>query len=114
VNVTYPDTSFENFSISANKTGDTYYYNRSYSNAGIYTYFIWANDTSGNSDTSSIYSFFIIRWNVGLNISASNDIYDTLVFDEVDDASDGQDSYDVPKLGALPSPYTYMRGLMRT
>jgi len=31
----------------------------------------------------------------------------TVVFGEVDDASDGQDSYDVPKPGAPPSPYVY-------
>jgi len=107
LNIVYPDASFENFSISTNKTGNTYYCNRIYVNGGTYSYFIWANDTIGNSDTSAIYSFSIICWQTVLNISAPNGKHDNLVFGEVDDASDGQDSYDVPKPGTPPSPYLY-------
>jgi hypothetical protein len=53
LDITYPDSRNENISILVNNTGDTYYCNKSYSNIGTYGYFIWANDASGNSVTSS-------------------------------------------------------------
>ena len=37
----------------------SYYYNRSYDIAGTYEYFIWANDTSGNANTSATYIFVV-------------------------------------------------------
>jgi len=40
---------------------DTYYYNATYTEVGTYDYFIWANDTSGNENTSSIKAFEIIE-----------------------------------------------------
>ncbi|GAI29134.1 unnamed protein product, partial [marine sediment metagenome] len=39
-----------------------YYYNARYTIAGSYNYFIWANDTSGNANTSSIFTFDI--WDI--------------------------------------------------
>jgi len=39
--------------------GSSYYYNNSYITLGIYNYFIWANDTQGNSVVSNIYSFVV-------------------------------------------------------
>jgi|GEM_PF-2423013 len=57
----YPDTSFENFSISQNKTGDVFYCNRTYPDPGIYTFHIWANDTSGNAVISADFTFEIVN-----------------------------------------------------
>jgi len=59
VNITYPNSNMENISITANKTGDSYYCNRTYTLNGTYHYFIWANDTSGNANVSATYSFVI-------------------------------------------------------
>ena len=59
INITYPDDSWENFSIKDNKTGDIYYCNKSYDMIGLYSYLIWANDTVGNSDTSAGHLFVI-------------------------------------------------------
>ncbi len=58
--ILYPDTSIENFSITQNKTGDTYYYNRIYDQGGVHTFHIWANDTSSNSNVSEDNTFEIV------------------------------------------------------
>ena len=84
----------------------SYYYDTSYSIPGRYTFYIWAEDTSGNSAKSSIRTFSVVRWNVDLNISESgSSYYDISTFGEVDDASDGQDSYDIPKPPTPSNPY---------
>ncbi|MCD6482071.1 MAG: hypothetical protein J7L31_07395 [Thermoplasmata archaeon] len=59
VNMTLPDGSHLNFSIFANKTGDTYYSIRSYNITGDYTFFIYAVDTSGNANISEEKEFTI-------------------------------------------------------
>jgi len=59
INVTYPDGSYENFSIFQNKTDSIYYCIKSYNMTGIYEFYIYAIDTSGNSNVSDIYSFEI-------------------------------------------------------
>jgi len=59
VNITYPDDTFENISITENRTGDVYYCNKTYDTVGIYSYFIWASDIDINSDVSSVNSFVI-------------------------------------------------------
>lgn len=59
LNITYPDSSIQNFSITGNKSGNTYYCNTTYSMMGTHSYFIWADDSSGNSDTSTADSFLI-------------------------------------------------------
>ena len=41
------------------QNGDTYYYNTTLSNEGTYNYFIWANDTNDNTNTSTSDSFEI-------------------------------------------------------
>jgi|GEM_PF-1330994 len=53
--------TIENFSITQNKTGDTYYCNKTYSTIGVHTYHIWANDTSGNQIASANHTFTIIN-----------------------------------------------------
>lgn len=59
LNISYPDSSSENISITVNKTGDTYFCNKTYDMIGQYLYFIWANDAEANSDFSSSYTFVI-------------------------------------------------------
>jgi len=59
VGITYPDDSFENLSITANKIGNSYYCNQSYDLSGSYSYKIWANDTVGNSFLSAASTFEI-------------------------------------------------------
>ena len=54
-----PDNSVENISILDNKTGDTYYYNRTFDMIGFYFGCIWAVDISGNSATSNLRLFVI-------------------------------------------------------
>jgi len=57
VNITYPDTT--NVNVAMNVSEDTYYYNTTYIPLGTYTYYIWANDTAGNANTSDSYTFTI-------------------------------------------------------
>lgn len=59
--IDYPDGIIENFSITQNKTGDTYYSNKTYYPPGIYTYNVWAIDTYGNNNVSADYNFEIIN-----------------------------------------------------
>ncbi|UCF12945.1 MAG: hypothetical protein JSW06_01480 [Thermoplasmatales archaeon] len=59
LNITFPDSSIQNFSITGNKSGNTYYCNKTYSMIGTHTYFILADDTSGNSDISTADTFLI-------------------------------------------------------
>jgi hypothetical protein len=59
LNITSPDSGFENFSITSNKTGNRYYCNKSYNMLGLYSYFFWASDNEDNSDISSVYTFVI-------------------------------------------------------
>jgi len=55
VNITYPDATSQNFSMIEG----SYYFKQTYTEIGTYNYFIWANDTSGNSNISTIYTFKI-------------------------------------------------------
>ncbi len=59
LNITYPDSSIQNFSITGNKSGNTYYCNKTYSMMGTYTYFVWADDSSGNSIVSTTDTFSV-------------------------------------------------------
>jgi hypothetical protein len=59
VNITYPDSSFENISIIANKTGNSYFTNKTYDDAGVYSYLVWAADTAGNNEVSASNMFVI-------------------------------------------------------
>jgi parallel beta-helix repeat protein len=54
MNVTYPDTTTHNYSMNP-----SYFFNQAYSQIGTYQFFIWANDTNGNSNRSAIYTFEI-------------------------------------------------------
>jgi hypothetical protein len=59
LNITYPDNSFENISITANTTTGNYYCNRTYDTVGSYDYTIWAEDANGNGNVSDFHSFTI-------------------------------------------------------
>jgi len=54
------DGKIENFSIINNRTGwFIYYCNRIYSTIGVYNYFIWINDTFGNTNISDVKQFSV-------------------------------------------------------
>ncbi|MCG2826437.1 MAG: PKD domain-containing protein, partial [Thermoplasmatales archaeon] len=57
VNITDPEGGTRNETM--NKTGNTYYCNKTYDIIGWYNYTIWANDTSNNWNNSGVYSFNI-------------------------------------------------------
>lgn len=59
LNITYPTAASYNISITANKTGNTYYYNKTHSIIGLYTYIIWTDDTNGLGSISTGNSFLI-------------------------------------------------------
>ena len=60
VNITYPNGKYYNISIASNKKGNTYYLNETYNLTGNYTFFIWADDGSGNAVKSGESLFTII------------------------------------------------------
>ena len=65
LNITHPDGSTTNVSMSNIISTDVYCYNTSFLQYGNYSYFIWSNDTSTNSDKSNIYDFSMApNWDV--------------------------------------------------
>jgi len=54
--IDYPDSSSHSFQMNP-----SYYYNKTYSQVGTYEFYIWANDTDGNSNTSDVYTFEIVN-----------------------------------------------------
>ena len=56
VNITYPDNTTCNYSMNP-----SYYFNQTYSQVGIYRFFVWAEDTNGLSNISSGHTFEITR-----------------------------------------------------
>jgi len=60
LNITYPDGSSENFSIISNYTINSYYCNKTFSQLGNHYCYIWAVDSAGNTNISSVYQFDIL------------------------------------------------------
>lgn len=61
VNITGP-TGFMPVNITMTKSVEAcYYYKNTYSIPGNYSYYIWANDPSNNSDCSLVYQFQIVN-----------------------------------------------------
>ncbi|MCD6300072.1 MAG: hypothetical protein J7L78_02740, partial [Dehalococcoidales bacterium] len=60
VNVTYPDNTSSSFTMTCMHNSSKYYFNKTYSIPGVYSYFIWANDTSNNVNVSAVYQFEIL------------------------------------------------------
>jgi len=58
-NITDPNSAVQNISITLNKTGNSYFCNKTYNEIGLYSFFIWANDTSDFSSVSIVESFVI-------------------------------------------------------
>ncbi|MBE3120841.1 MAG: right-handed parallel beta-helix repeat-containing protein [Thermoplasmata archaeon] len=58
INITGPG----GFTLEATMNEGSYYYEDTYTTMGIYFYYIWANDTSGNIAVSDTYSFVIIEF----------------------------------------------------
>lgn len=59
LNITYPDSSYQNISIKTNVSNDVYYCNKSFGQYGTHYYFIFANDQNNNKLTSATNSFII-------------------------------------------------------
>jgi len=64
--ITYPDSSMYNVTMDylpnpQSYPWPAYYYNVTYSLLGMYYFYIWANDTSGNQNQSVLYSFEVIE-----------------------------------------------------
>ena len=57
INITFPNGGHINATML--KCGDVYYYNSTYNMQGIYSFFIYALDTNGNSNSTIIYQFEI-------------------------------------------------------
>ncbi len=59
VNITYPDASIVNQTMTYNTVTHLAVYNITYSQLGVFSYFIWAIDTSGNTKRSALQTFQI-------------------------------------------------------
>jgi len=58
--ITHPDGTVDNITITAHQAGETtYYFQDSFSMLGIYEYKIYVVDTSGNSNTSTMRTFTV-------------------------------------------------------
>jgi len=57
INITFPDGNYINTTML--KFGNVYYYNSTYNMPGIYSFFIYALDINGNSNSSNVYQFEI-------------------------------------------------------
>jgi len=79
LNITNSDGSYNNNTINA-IGANSYYYNSSavFSTYGNYSYFIWANDTTNNQNTSSIYTFSMPpNWDI--NNDGDCNVYDLVL-----------------------------------
>jgi hypothetical protein len=88
VNITYPDE----YNVNVTMLGESgsYYYNTSYSQIGIYDYFIWTNDTSGNNNQSVTKIFSVISDKLLVD-SELNESIDSI---DLRDNDDGQDWFE--------------------
>ncbi len=60
INITYPNSSTINETMTPVVGMDAFYYNISYLDVGDYSFFIWAVDASGNSNISALFNFSIV------------------------------------------------------
>ncbi len=58
--ITYPDETTKNATMTLHENGQ-YYSNLTYNQTGTYSYYIWANDRTGNQNTSATNHFTITR-----------------------------------------------------
>ncbi|MDH7506316.1 MAG: cohesin domain-containing protein [Candidatus Thermoplasmatota archaeon] len=59
LNITYPNSFYENISIINNNSNNVYFCNKTFSQYGTHNYFIWVDDLHGNNVKSLSNSFFI-------------------------------------------------------
>ena len=74
----------------------------------LYTW--WVNVTDGIDDINMTFYFTTEDqkfWDVELNLTETSGLKDYVIFGEASNASDGQDSFDVPKPSPPPEPYVY-------
>ena len=91
VDITYPDSSTENLTMDG-----SYFKNKTYSQTGLYSYFIWASDTSGNSNISDVYYFYIYdpsMMYVDDDFTSSTPGWGYDHFDDIQDGIDNVSSY---------------------
>jgi len=74
--VTNPDNTTTEYSMTNIPGTDTYYYNTTLTDAGDYTYHIWADDTSNNSAESTPEQTFLLPENWEMNDDRFCDISD--------------------------------------
>ncbi len=88
INITQPNGSYINQTMTY--SNNNYFKNLSYSIPGTYNYFIWANDTTGNSNSSTIYTFEIISLFADFNYTPLNpDTADIIQFIDMSYDLDG-------------------------
>jgi hypothetical protein len=81
-----------------------------YTVAGLYSVNLTVIDNDslyGYVEKDVLVSPSFISWEVRLNFTGPNGVNDFIVFGELSTASDGQDSYDVPKPPTPGEPYIY-------
>jgi len=66
---------------------------------------IYNSDTFLNMGTEETQP--LVGWQITLDLFGPDGVNDTVVFGEKTNASDEEDSYDIPKPGTPPSPYVY-------
>jgi len=71
VNISFPGGSGVNVTM---ELGSKYYYNASYTEVGVYYYSVWANDTSGNTNTSALYNFTITGYTLNVTILGNGNV----------------------------------------
>jgi len=123
VNVTYPDASVENNTMTRRGISDEYYYTTTYTMAGAYSFYVWAEDLCGNSDTTDTYFFTInalpvsnFSWGQvpppgqqGAGIQFTDESYDSdgIIVNWTWDFDDGNNSYEQHPLHNYDQCKTY-------
>jgi len=98
VDITYPDSSSENLTMNGN-----YFKNQTYLQTGLYSYFIWASDTSNNINMSGVYYFYIYDPNkmyVDDDYDDSTPGWQIDRFDDIQDGIDNVSSYGIVSVSA--------------
>ena len=104
INITKPDISYENNSMS-HISGNSYQYN--FSNTwlhGQYNYTIWAIDNASNSDTTSAYSFNVSA-NATISVCTLKDNYTVNEFVNITDPPNPLDDYYIVERGLTWDKY---------
>lgn len=103
---------FENISMTRLPGMNTYYFNKTYSEPGMYTYYLWANDTSGNGNRSATYSVNVTAFPPSTNFTYTPSlpsIQDVIQFNDTSNDTDGVIvnwtwNFDDGAMSYLPSP----------